>query len=143
MKHAKRKGGALCAVLTVLLCAIVFIGCAGNGDIVLKIAELDPVIEAQIKQDWEEQFGFPFHFDYYLGTYNGAVVIFRVGDDASIRIQVIAGVTFTHSLLSEIFVWKENVFFTLEEAYESILTQENIVTVGNTFNRIRQNKEGS
>ncbi|MCL2410967.1 MAG: hypothetical protein FWC97_04915 [Treponema sp.] len=31
MKHAKRKGGAFCAVLTVLLCAMVFISCAGNG----------------------------------------------------------------------------------------------------------------
>jgi len=137
MKHANRKSGILCAVLTALLCAMIFISCPGNGK-GNGLLKLDPVIEAQIKQDWEEQFGRPFWFADYLGTYNGAVVIFifRESDDTGLMMQVIAGVTFTHNLISEIRVWKKGIFFTLQEAYqEGILTQENIVRIGNTFNK--------
>jgi len=138
-KKGKISVAARSGLITLFLAfAVLLSGCANEiGDDMPNTLprNLDPAIEAQMKQDWQAQFGFPLRSDAYLGTFDGAVVMFMAGDDASIRIQVIAGVTFTHSLLSEIFVWKEGVFFTLQNAYqENILTQENIVAIGNTFN---------
>ena len=103
----------------------------GNGN---SLPNLAADIEAQMRQDWQEQFGYPFRFDEYLGTFNGAVVIFISGDTGDSVEKVIAGVTFSHSSSCVISVWKEGVFFALEKAYqERILTQENIVKIGNVF----------
>jgi len=85
---------------------------------------LDPAIETQMKIDWHEQFGFPFYFDAYYGTFNGAVVVFVAGDASVVTERTIAGVTFT-------YVWSNNKFFSLSEAYPEILTQSNVVAIHN------------
>ena len=126
--------------LTILLLMGLFmVACqTGDGENKFFLSQDIDEPEKRILQDWQEQFGFPLHPDAYVhyGTFNGAVVLFIEGDAAIVTKMTIAGVTFFYNMDFQIYVWSENVFFTLSDAYQNnIVTQENIVTIGDTHKK--------
>ena len=117
--------------LLMLVVSIILVACGnsggGNGN---GMPKLDPAIEAQMKVNWQDQFGSPLRFDAYYGTFNGTVVIFVAGDASIFTERTIAGVTFAYGWDWQIYVWSNNVFYILENAYPKILTQPNVVAIG-------------
>jgi len=123
------------ALMLVVLVGLVMSGCDRNG-----LPQLHPAIEAQMRQDWQTQFGYPLGIYDYYGTFNGAVVIFSEGDIFVVTEITIAGTVFLYNMDFNISVWKRGVFLSLYDAYqENILTQENIIKIGETHNKIHQN----
>jgi len=138
------KGGAWGAIMTTLLCAMIFIGCEWNGDTVLKIAELDATVKAQIKYDWEQEFGFPLESVNYYGTHGEFVAFYMFGPDTVVVNYKLAGTIFRHNHDNTIYVWKDGNFFEMIDAFQQgLLTPENIAAIGyHHMNVIRQSWTG-
>ena len=151
MKKIGKTGLILIVVLYATIAVVT--GCANETDNrqareregeMEKSEIFDPLSEEtknRIIKDWQEQFGFPLHPDAYVhyGTFNNVVVLFIEGDAAIVTTMTVAGVTFVYPYDFNIYVWSENVFFTLSDAYQNnILKQENIAVIGETHKKIYQ-----
>ena len=155
MKTTK-KDCAWFAVLTALLCAMIFMGCGGgtdNENTPITTGGLSAKTKKRIRQDlidYREQ-GFSVSDDdypelLYKGTYNGYVVVdvdYKPVTPA-IRNEIIAGIGFPAigggSLT--IYAWKPGKIYTLQEAYDlELLTRENLFSI-RYYPVISADKEG-
>jgi len=108
----------------VVITSVVMVGCTSNG-------VLDQTIEAQIKQDWQEQFDAALSTVNYYGTHNGYVAFFRPGENAVVTNIEVAGTLFEYGYNWTIYLWKDGSFYNMIDAYEQgLLTAADIRKIG-------------
>lgn len=95
--------------VALIMCLGIFSGCGDN------IEPLSTEQEAQIKQDYLQEFGTEFYHDRYYGLYNGAAVFFVSGDAAVVKTVMISGLKFSYGYSWTILVWKDSIFYNLED----------------------------
>ena len=119
-------------LMLVILMGVLMSGCGEN--------KLSAELEARIKQDYLQEFGYEFYFgkeylNKFYGLYNESAVFFIPGEDEAIKIVTISGVEFSYNHGWRIIVWKDGIFYNLENDLESILssgilTQINVKQIG-------------
>jgi|GEM_PF-6987289 len=102
--------------------------------------ELDPTVKAQMRYDWQAQFGFELNNDIYLGSFSASEVIFIEGDATVITEREIAGFNFLHNMDWQIWVWQDNYFKALKVAYTTILTRSDVHGILNAFRNVTNNQ---
>ena len=152
-KETKKKGtfATNCNLfLLIAVIAITMLALGGCMDKAVTNAErdsnnwspkLDPLVEQQIVQDWNEQSCMELTKINYYGTHNGYVAFFMLGENTVVTIVEIAGTTFEYGYDWTIYLWKDDRFHEMVEAYEQgLLTAENIRAIGQIHAKFR--KEG-
>jgi len=95
------------------------------------LTPLSEELEKEIKQDWLRQFGTPFYYDNYYGTYDGSVTFFVPGDACVIKNIIISDTIFRYNYDWEIYVWNNGDFSGIVSAFnEGLLKAEDIKDIG-------------
>ncbi len=104
-----------------------------------KSGQLSSELENLIKADYLKEFGHELVYgedsvNKFYGLYDGAAVFFLEGDAMVIKTIKISGVEFSHHNDWRIIVWKESVFYNLEDIdlifEKGILTQDDVEQIG-------------
>ena len=97
-------------------------------------SKLSEELRDQIKADYLNEFGHEFCFDRFYGLYKGAAVFFIQGVQDWVKVVTISGIEFGHTNGWTILVWKDGVFYNLENIepiFEAgILTQGDLEQIG-------------
>ena len=93
--------------------------------------ELSEELESRIKADYLKEFGHEFCFDKFYGLYNGAAVFFIQGVTDAVKVVTISGLVFSYHTGWTILVWKDGVFYNLENIETifdaGVLTQADLI----------------
>ena len=101
--------------------------------------EMTAELENRIKEDYLQEFGYELYFgdellNKFYGLYNGAAVFFIAGADAAEKTAIISGVAFSYNYGWTILVWKDGIFYDLEDIEvifdAGILTQNDLEQIG-------------
>ena len=117
--------------LAILLIAGLFTMACRDG-----IGDGYSLIERQVIQDWQKQFGTPLLLVQFFGIHNDYIVFFVVGDgyekanDVVVWFKV-AGTIFRYTVESKHWLWKDGQLQTMLEAYQrGLITPEHIADIG-------------
>ena len=139
---ATKQKSAICAVLSVLLLAMGFIGCGGGDKMTLPIE-----LQTRIRQDYFNQFVMPYdnsielsliQIERVYGTFSEFIVVrfYPVfGVPGVIRPIEIGGVWFDYNFASRIIAWKDGQMYTIIDAFEnSSLSKTDIQNIASIDN---------
>ena len=112
---------------------------AAKADIDAVSQSFTAELESRIKADFLQEFGYELYFgdellNKFYGLYNGSAVFFIAGVDAAIKNATISGVSFRCNYSWTILVWKDGIFYDLEDIEVifdvGILTQSDLEQIG-------------
>lgn len=90
-------------------------------------------LESKLKADFQEKFGYHFTFDKFYGLYNGAAVFLVSDYSPRIKTVTISDIEFSYNYGWTIWVWKDGVFYNLEDIETifaaKILTPTDLVNI--------------
>ncbi len=123
-------------VLLLLLLCVTFTACG------TKSTRFPRAIKSEIEEAWQKEMGKELNLDYgpygYYGTYDGAVAFFSYGPTDRMWKISVAGIDFEWGSGANLWVYKEGIFYSLEEAYElKLLTEQNIKLISEYHERFR------
>ena len=132
-----------CKLLLLLLAALLFVSCNQAvkmpSDKTLRQIELD-YGRLITREEYDPAVHGKISVLKCYGVYNGCVPVFLSGpwDTTDISKPVtVADVVFHYSTATQITVWKDGSFYSLQEAYdEELLTKDNLQTIADIHNRV-------
>lgn len=128
------KAVIIATVVFVLLAALVLVSKRNTNNVdldAIKRSYLDAMMKAGYPSDMTTEDVF---IDEYCGTYKGSVVV-MISDSqtfftTAVETETVAGVKILYSDGNRLAVWKDDSFYTLEEAFENgFLTRGNIILI--------------
>lgn len=115
--------------LMLVMMPVMLTACGKGG------GDLDSKIEAQIRQDFFDQFNTQMDIFRNYGTYNNYIAFLSVGDSGAVSTVItnfkLAGTIFKYSNECSFYLWKDGHLISMADAYwQGLITDEDVAEIG-------------
>ena len=105
---------------------------------------LDLDIKDKIDDDFEKQYGYKCLFNYFYGEYNNTYFFFVEEVQDVVKEIMIADVKFSYHVNWDIYVWHQNKFYLIEDAFnKEVFDYNTLIKIAQVHNIIKNKKSNN